>query len=336
MRVVALVFLFLLLINRPLAAQTKTVKLTWSKSGSTIWVDAAGTAEVIKNIEVAISTPFTDLRLLNPGPPPVWTTKYLYTGVDAVSFDMPIPDLGGGPWIAWLRVINAGGVASKWAKSSEFTFQPLPPVGLKVAYTTAVITSPPPPPPDALPVTSFANLVAGQTLAGTVTLVANATDDKGVKQVQLFVDGVGRSNVEAVAPYEFLWDTREVPDGDHIFELTATDSIGQLGLSVKITAKIKNAVVTVPPVAENQAVLAWEAPATNVDGSPCLDLKGFRVLHGLSLGTCDSYLESINVGQVLTHTFEGLEPGLHFFTVQAVDTSGNISVCAPEVSKIIP
>ena len=316
-----------------LTAQTKGLKVSWSKSGSSIWIDQKGKVEIIKEIEVAVATPFSDLNGFVAGPPPVWTGKYNYIGVDSTELQINVQDMGGGPWIVWVRAINQMQVASIWAKSAQFTFAPLPPKSISVSYSTIVVA--PPPPADAVPVVAFSNLSAGQQLAGTVTLIAAATDDKGVAGVQMFVDGLQRSNTEVSAPYAFLWNTSEVADGDRVFVLRATDSTGQAGSSAPLIARVKNAVIILPPPPEeeeNYAQLAWEPPTTNADGTPLTDLGGYRIYHTTAPGACHAPEGQIDVN-TLAYAFTGLAPGTHYFTLTAFDLSGNESVCVAEQSK---
>ncbi len=86
-------------------------------------------------------------------------------------------------------------------------------------------------------------------------------------------------------------------------------------------------------VASDVAVLTWDPPTTNVDGSPLTDLAGFKVYYGTSSRT---YTGSIDVGNVETYTVSGLPKGqTYYFAVTAYDTSGNESDYSNEVSKRI-
>ncbi|NIS75028.1 MAG: hypothetical protein GTO08_07065 [Deltaproteobacteria bacterium] len=78
--------------------------------------------------------------------------------------------------------------------------------------------------------------------------------------------------------------------------------------------------------------LTWEAPATNVDGTPVTDLAGFKIYIGPSSG---SYTDSIDVGNVYTYTLEDLPSGTLYFCVTAYDTMGNESDFSNEGSKTL-
>ena len=77
----------------------------------------------------------------------------------------------------------------------------------------------------------------------------------------------------------------------------------------------------------NTATINWQA---NNDA----DLAGYKVYHGTSPR---SYEQAESVGKETSCTIGELDEGkTHYFTVTAVDTSGNESGYSAEVSKIIP
>ena len=66
--------------------------------------------------------------------------------------------------------------------------------------------------------------------------------------------------------------------------------------------------------------LAWDAPTTNVDGSPLTDLAGYKVYYGTNSG---SYKVSIDVGNVTTTTVSRLDWNItYFFAATAYTTHG--------------
>lgn len=86
----------------------------------------------------------------------------------------------------------------------------------------------------------------GETVSGTVTVTAGASDDVGVTQVEFFVHGVS-IDVDTTDPYEASWDSTEVGDGEHTISATATDTSDQTA-SDTITVIVDN--VNDPPVAD--------------------------------------------------------------------------------------
>ena len=79
--------------------------------------------------------------------------------------------------------------------------------------------------------------------------------------------------------------------------------------------------------------LSWDAPTINADGTPLIDLAGYKVYYGTSTG---NYSQNINVGNVTTYTVNNLTEGVtYYFATAAYDTVGNESEHSNEVSKTI-
>ena len=89
----------------------------------------------------------------------------------------------------------------------------------------------------------------------------------------------------------------------------------------------------IPPASAGQAILSWDPPATNADGSPLTDLNGYRIYYGTSSG---AYVTTLDVGNVITSTITNLTDGvIYYFAVTAYDLSGNESDFSNEISKSI-
>ena len=110
--------------------------------------------------------------------------------------------------------------------------------------------------------------------------------------------------------------------------VTITVSDGELSASL---AAFDIEVVQLPL---GSATVFWDIPTTNADGSPLNDLAGFEVHYG---ATSQSYTEIMPVDDSAASSaqIDELSPGLYFFAVLAVDTSGNKSALSVEVSKDI-
>lgn len=95
--------------------------------------------------------------------------------------------------------------------------------------------------PPTVTITSPSN---GTTVSGNVSVTATASDDKGVTQVEFFVDG-GSIGVDMSAPYSTSWNTTTYSDGAHTVSAVATDTIGQTGNDA-VSVTVQNAsVVTI-------------------------------------------------------------------------------------------
>ena len=94
-------------------------------------------------------------------------------------------------------------------------------------------------PVDTAPTVTVTNPANAATVSGSVNVTANASDDKGVTQVEFFVDGVS-IGVDTSAPYAASWDTTAYSDGTHTVSAMATDTIGQTGTGT-ISVTVQNA-----------------------------------------------------------------------------------------------
>ncbi len=84
--------------------------------------------------------------------------------------------------------------------------------------------------------------------------------------------------------------------------------------------------------AEN-ATIKWTAPTENTDGSQLTDLSHYIVSYGLDPVNYTDTSTTVND----TTLIRGLINGeTYYFSVQAVDTSGNISDYATPISTTIP
>lgn len=107
-------------------------------------------------------------------------------------------------------------------------------------------TPPPPPPPDTTPPTaSIVSPAAGQTVSGTTSVVATASDNVAVASVQLLLDGQALGAPVVAAPYAVQWDTTKASSGSHTLSARALDTAGNTGTSSPITVTVQN---PVPPM----------------------------------------------------------------------------------------
>ena len=81
-----------------------------------------------------------------------------------------------------------------------------------------------------LPMISIVEPVSGDSVRGTVTIRANATDDIAIARVEFIVDGI-TIGTDASAPYAATWNTTAVPEGVHTLLARAFDSSGNNKLS---------------------------------------------------------------------------------------------------------
>lgn len=88
----------------------------------------------------------------------------------------------------------------------------------------------------------------------------------------------------------------------------------------------------VPPLQNGSAMVTWQAPATRADGTVIASLQGYRIYYGAASGNYSSSLFVAGENQ-LNGVITGLGRGTWYFTVAAVDASGNESSFGYELSK---
>jgi Big-like domain-containing protein len=90
------------------------------------------------------------------------------------------------------------------------------------------------------PTTSITAPANGATVSGTVTVNASASDNVGVTQMQILIDGtIVASNTNATA-LSFNWSTGTVANGSHTIVSKASDAAGNVGTSSTITVTVSN------------------------------------------------------------------------------------------------
>jgi parallel beta-helix repeat protein len=103
--------------------------------------------------------------------------------------------------------------------------------------------------PDRLaPATTIGGVTSGDVVKGTLAVSASATDNVGVKNVDLLVDGAVVAS-DRTAPYAWSWSSASVPDGPHSLQARAFDGAANVGVSAAVVVTVAN---NVPP-ADTQA-----------------------------------------------------------------------------------
>jgi hypothetical protein len=90
------------------------------------------------------------------------------------------------------------------------------------------------------PAVSITAPTTGTTLAGTVTIAANASDNIGVAGVQFKVDGANAGAEDTSSPYSGAWNTTTVSNGSHTLTAVARDVAGNVTTSAGITVTVAN------------------------------------------------------------------------------------------------
>ena len=91
--------------------------------------------------------------------------------------------------------------------------------------------------------------------------------------------------------------------------------------------------VAMTTVSLRQALLSWQAPTKNVDGSTLTNLSGYKIYYGTA---SKNYTQTVSVSGATTTTVDvQLAPGTYYFAVTAIDSAGGESAKTNEVSKSV-
>ncbi len=108
---------------------------------------------------------------------------------------------------------------------------------------------------DNLPSISISSPRDADVVSSEVTVIAEASDDKGIQKVEFYVDNELKET-DYASPYEWIWDTTSYPSGSHTIKAMAYDTANQTAEdSISIT-------VDQPP----QVSITSPSSETNVSG----------------------------------------------------------------------
>ena len=144
---------------------------------------------------------------------------------------------------------------------------------LQINNTTTSTTT------DAKPTISFSAPANNATVSSVTTCQVNASDDKGVKQVQFFMDGI-LLNTDTTASYTCSLDNTKYTNGAHTLKAVVTDSANQTA-ETQITVNISGGIGTT--TGSTLPTLAFTAPAAggplkgNVQGPPNCTVTGTNI-----------------------------------------------------------
>ena len=178
---------------------------------------------------------------------------------------------------------------------------------------------------DAPPACAFLNLADGQTIYGTVRIDVEASDDTGIREVDLEVSNM-TTLVDTVAPYSFSLDTTTTFNGTRTIRAVAYDQVLQTA-SATVTVTIDNIYPCVNLTAQrvlNRGLIVRESidVLTWMDnGRNSTDSK-FRVY--LMNGAARQLLAEVNKDKFngpYTYLRRGVQSGAeHTYSVVAVGT----------------
>ena len=173
------------------------------------------------------------------------------------------------------------------------------------------------------------------------------------------ISGVPPTDIQAGLAYEFT-PTASDPDGDALIfrvrnkpawarfdettgRLSGTPQAGDVGIAADIkiavsdgtlSAALSRFAIAVNQISTGSATLSWYPPTQNADGSPLIDLAGYRVYYGRSADALDQVIHVENEG-LTSLVVENLSSATWFFSMTSYNSSGIESARSPTVSKTI-
>lgn len=174
------------------------------------------------------------------------------------------------------------------------------------------------------PTISIISPANGTTVSGTINVTVNASDNRAVSTVTLFVDGVSVGS-SAVSPFTIAWNSSTVTNGTHTLTVRAKDAAGNTAsASAQVTVNtVSNTDVTNPTVnitspASGASVTGTVDIAATASDNIAVSSVRFSI-DGTVAATDNTspYNFSWNTSSVAA--------GIHTITVAAYDAAGNTS-----------
>lgn len=185
-------------------------------------------------------------------------------------------------------------------------------------------------PDETAPLVVIAAPVSGQTVRGTVSITASASDDVRVEGVDFHVNGALVAR-DLAAPYVASWDTRALPNGPATLEAQAFDAAGNVGFSAPVVVTIDND-GTPPLVAltapADGAIVSGLVPLT----ANASDASGIARVEFLVDGTVIG--SDTSAPYAITWDSRSLPNGARTLRARAVDANGNSALSDPRTVQV--
>jgi hypothetical protein len=92
--------------------------------------------------------------------------------------------------------------------------------------------------------------------------------------------------------------------------------------------------ITVNQTALGNVTLSWVAPTQNADGSPLMDLAGYKIYYGTNSRSYDHEIRIDNPG-ITTYVVDNLVPDTYFFAATSFNSSGVESAYSGEAVRTV-
>lgn len=199
------------------AANPLVVTLAWSDPSA---ASGAG-IKLVNNLDLIVTSP-TGARYYSNGLDKTAGADDTINNVEQVKVSSPAT----GAWTVQIRGTNVPGNAVVGSNSQAYAL-------VMSGIAGAVV------PDVAAPVTAVTSPLAGSTVTGTISVTADATDDRGVTRVEFYLDGALQST-DTSAPYSWSWNSVTSANGPHDLQSRAYDAAGNSGSSAIVSVTTSN------------------------------------------------------------------------------------------------
>ncbi len=170
----------------------------------------------------------------------------------------------------------------------------------------------------------------GGDISGNKEVIIAATDNVSVSKVEVKLDDSAVLTTLTQAPYSFMWDTKNIPDGKHIITAYASDTQGNVGVSQPITLNITNDTqnpstptdLKATQVESNSVGLSWTVSTDN------------KIVAGYNI-----YRGGVFISSSTTNNFtdKNVQPNtIYNYSVSAFDSANNESAKSSVIQVTTP
>lgn len=175
------------------------------------------------------------------------------------------------------------------------------------------------------PAVSVTSPTSGETLSGTASLSANATDATGVSKVEFYVDGALKAT-DTTSPYVASLDTKTLTNASHNFTAKAFDAANNSTTSASVAAIVNN--IVSPPADTTSPAVTVTNPIAGSTVSEAIALSA-SATDNVGVTKVEFYVDSnlVNTDSSAPYDFsldtKTLTNGTHTMLAKAFDAAGN-------------
>src|SRR5882762_163806 len=196
-----------------------------------------------------------------------------------------------------------------------------------LTFTTAADTT--------APTVSITSPVANAALSGIVSLMASASDNVAVANVQFKVDNANTGTAITAAPFTYALNTATLSDGNHILTAVATDTSGNAATSAGVPVKVNNA-TPAPSIASLNPTSGSVGTSVTISGA---NFGATQTTSTVTFNGIAATPTSWSAASISTTVPAGATTGNVVVTVGGVASNGvnfAVNVPAPSITSLNP